>query len=284
MPLPNTISIDKLLRLIGRPDCPTLIDVCTEEDFACDPRLVPGAVRRSHTKVSEWAPEFAGRPAVVICQKGLKLSQGVAAWLRHEGIPADSMEGGALGWAGANLPMVPEAKLPPRNAQGRTVWVTRSRPKVDRIACPWLIRRFVDPGAVFLFVNPSEVQGVADRFGATPFDIDGEGVFWSHRGERCTFDVMIEEFGLGALEPLQHLATIVRGADTARPDLAPEAPGLLAVSLGLSRMYSDDLAQLEAGITIYDAFYRWCRDAKDETHNWPAAKPRELPRTRTAPR
>jgi hypothetical protein len=150
--------------------------------------------------------------------------------------------------------------------------VTRGRPKVDRIACPWLIRRFVDPGAVFLFVAPSEVMGVADRFGAAPFDIEGEGVFWSHRGERCTFDVMIEELGL-ATEPLLRLAAIVRGADTARLDLAPEAPGLLAASLGLSRMYADDLAQLAAGMDLYDAFYRWCRDATDETHNWPTNKP-----------
>ena len=276
MSSPNVITPEKLARLIGRPDCPSLIDVCTEEDFACDPRLVPGAVRRSHRDVAEWAPEFAaGRSAVVICQKGLKLSQGVAAWLRHAGVPADSLEGGALGWAAAGLPMVPVDKLPPRDAKGRTVWVTRSRPKVDRIACPWLIRRFVDPNAVFLFVLPAEVMGVAERFSATPFDIEGEGVFWSHRGERCTFDVMVEEFGL-ATEPLARLATIVRGADTARMDLAPEAAGLLAASLGLSRMYADDIEQLAAGMTLYDAFYRWCRDATDETHNWPA-KPAKAP-------
>jgi rhodanese-related sulfurtransferase len=262
---------DKLARLIGRPDCPSLVDIQIDEDFAADPRLVPGAVRRSVRTVSDWAPEFAGHSVVVICQKGLKLSQGVVAWLRHYGIPADSLEGGALGWAKAGLPMVPEAKLPPRDAHGRTVWVTRSRPKVDRIACPWLIRRFVDPKAVFLFVAPSEVMGVADRFGATPFDIEGEGVFWSHRGERCTFDTMVEEFGL-TTEPLLRLATIVRGADTARLDLAPEAPGLLAASLGLSRMYADDLIQLEAGMALYDAFYRWCRDATNETHNWPLKK------------
>ena len=178
---------------------------------------------------------------MVVCQKGLKLSEGVAAWLRHSGVPADSLDGGALGWAEAGLPMVPGAKLPLRDARGRTVWVTRSRPKIDRIACPWLIRRFVDPNAVFLFVSPSEVTGVAERFGATPFDIEGEGIFWSHRGELCTFDVMVEEFGLGP-SLSQRLAAIVRGADTARPDLAPEAPGLLAASLGLSRMYADDLA------------------------------------------
>ncbi len=267
----NTIPPDKLLRLIGRPDSPVVIDVRTDEDFSADPRLIPGSARRTAHVPSEWASEFVGRSAAVICQKGLKLSQGVAAWLRHYGVPADSLDGGALGWAKDGLPMAPEAKLPPRDAQGRTVWVTCARPKVDRIACPWLIRRFVDPTAVFLFVAPAEVMGVADRFGAAPFDIEGEGVFWSHQGEHCTFDAMVEEFGL-TTEPLLRLATIVRGADTARLDLAPEAPGLLAASLGLSRMYSDDLQQLEAGMALYDAFYRWCRDATDETHNWPAKK------------
>ena len=147
--------------------------------------------------------------------------------------------------------------------------MTRARPKIDRIACPWLIRRFVDPHAVFLFVSPPEVAGVAERFGATPFDV--EDVFWSHRGDICTFDVMIEEFGL-ATPALLHLGKIVRGADTGRPGLAPEAPGLLAASFGLSRMFSDDLEQLNAGMTLYDAFYRWCRDATGETHNWPARK------------
>jgi rhodanese-related sulfurtransferase len=162
----NTISIDKLARLIGTPKCPVLIDVQTEDDFAADPRLIPGAIRRPWSQASEWAKEFTGQSAIVICPKGLKLSQGVAAWLRHEGIPADSLEGGALAWAQAGLPMVPEAVLPPRDPQGRTVWVTRARPKVDRIACPWLIRRFVDPKAVFLFVAASEVPAVAQRFGA----------------------------------------------------------------------------------------------------------------------
>jgi hypothetical protein len=141
---------------------------------------------------------------------------------------------------------------------------------VDRIACPWLIRRFVDPKAVFLFVAPAEVGAVAERFGATPFDI--EGVFWSHRGPLCTFDVMIQEFGL-KLPALDHLALLVRGADTADLSLAPEAAGLLAASLGLSRMHREDLAQLDAGLTLYDAFFRWCRDAAQETHNWQAGRP-----------
>jgi hypothetical protein len=156
--------------------------------------------------------------------------------------------------------------VPKRDAQGRTVWVTRVRPKIDRVACPWLIRRFVDPGAVFLFVAPSEVADVADRFDATPFDI--ENVSWSHRGKLCTFDVMLDEFGLRT-EALDRLATIVRGADTSMLDLAPQAAGLLAASLGFSRMYRDDLAQLDASMGLYDAFYRWSRDAVGETHNWP---------------
>jgi rhodanese-related sulfurtransferase len=267
----NTISIDKLARLIGTPKCPVIVDVRTDDDYAGDPRLIPGSVRRPHAEVTTWGQDLGGRNVVVVCQKGLKLSQGVAAWLRHFSIPADSLEGGTVAWALAGLPMVPEAKLPQRNPQGQTVWVTRSRPKIDRIACPWLIRRFVDPRAVFLFVAPSEVEGIAEQFGATPFDIEGENVFWSHRGDLCSFDVMVEEFGLGT-EPLKRLALIVRGADTARLDLVPEAPGLLAASLGLSRMYPDDLAQLEAGLLLYDAFYRWCRDATGETHNWPSKK------------
>ena len=269
MSSPTTISIDKLARLIGTPNCPALIDVRTDEDFSADPCLIPGSVRRSYERVEEWAAAIAAPAAIVICHRGKKLSEGVAAWLRQLGTPAESLEGGHEAWAAAGLPAVNAARLPPPDASGRTVWVTRARPKIDRIACPWLIRRFVDPDAVFLFVAPQEVEAVGERFDAVPFDI--EGVFWSHRAELCTFDVMVEEFGLST-EPLLNLATIVRGADTARLDLAPESAGLLAASLGLSRMHSDDLAQLEAGMTLYDAFYRWCRDATDETHNWPSAK------------
>ena len=265
----TTISADKLSRLIGTANTPALIDVRTDEDFAADPRLIPGAIRRSHLQAADWGGEFSGRSAIVVCQRGLKLSEGAAAWLRHQGVSAEALADGFEGWKTAKLPLVPATKLPARDAQGRTVWVTRARPKIDRIACPWLIRRFVDPNAVFLFVAPAEVIAVGERFAAVPFDI--ENVFWSHRGELCTFDVMVEEFGL-ATPPLLRLATMVRAADTGRLDLSPEAPGLLAASLGLSRMYDDDLAQLEAGIVLYDAFYRWCRDASGETHNWPSAK------------
>jgi rhodanese-related sulfurtransferase len=266
----NAISVDKLSRLIGTPKCPVLIDVRTDEDFNADPRLIPAAIRRPALDVANWSEELRGRTAVVVCERGLKLSQGATAWLRHEAVPAEALDGGFEAWRQSGSPTVAAKMIPPRDPQGRTVWVTRARPKIDRIACPWLIRRFVDPSAVFLFVAPSEVTAVAERFAATPFDI--ENVFWSHRGETCTFDTMIEEFGLST-EPLKHLALIVRGADTARLDLSPEASGLLAASLGLSRMYADDLEQLEAGMALYDAFYRWCRDATEETHNWPTNKP-----------
>jgi rhodanese-related sulfurtransferase len=255
MATPNTISIEKLGRLIGTPACPVLVDVRTPRDFAEDPRLIPGSRPRPWDGVAEWTADLGGKAVVVICQHGHKLS-----------------DGGTAEWARAGLPMVPADKLRNCDAQGRTVWVTRARPKVDRIACPWLIRRFVDPDAVFLFVPPSEVEEVAHRFNGEAFDVDAPGVFWSHRGELCTFDVMVQELGLST-EPLQRLATLVRGADTGRPDLAPEAAGLLAASLGLSRIYADDLAQLDAGMILYDAFYRWCRDATDETHNWPTNKP-----------
>lgn len=273
MASPNTIPSEKLARLIGTAACPVLVDVRPLADLRAEPRLVPGSSPRPWESVSEWAGALRGRSVVAICRDGQQHSHGVAAWLRSAGVDAEVLEGGTSDWAAAERPMVPVDKLRNRDPQGRTVWVTRSRPKVDRIACPWLIRRFVDPDAVFLFVPPSEVAGVAARFDAEAFDIDDAGVFWSHRGELCTFDVMVEELGLST-PPLLRLATLVRGADTGRPDLAPEAAGLLAASLGLSRIYADDLEQLDAGMLLYDAFYRWCRDASDESHNWPTNKPK----------
>ena len=266
MPSLNSITVSQLSRLIGTPDAPVVLDVRIEEDFVADPCLIPSSFRQPFQSVEDVADRFQGRRVVVACWKGLKLSEGVAAVLRSSGIEAEFLEGGCTGWRDAGQPMVPEARVPGRNSMGQTVWVTRHRPKIDRIACPWLIRRFVDPTARFLFVSPAQVDAVADRFGATPFDV--EDVFWSHRGDRCSFDTMLEEFQLQT-EPLLRLATIVRAADTNRHDLAPEAAGLLAASLGLSRMYKDDLRQLEAGMGLYDAFYRWARDASDEGHDWP---------------
>ncbi|MFN3719746.1 MAG: chromate resistance protein ChrB domain-containing protein [Rhizobium rhizophilum] len=269
MALFGAISADKLIRLLGSSQSPLLVDVRIDEDVDADPMLLPAAVRRDHRTVEQWAPEIKSSSVVVICQKGRKLSEGAAAHLRLLGISAEVLDGGTLAWADAGLPRVPMAHLPTRT--GGTLWVTRNRPKIDRIACPWLIRRFVDPFARFLFVSPSEVDAVAERFGAIPFDMD-EGC-WSHRGELCTFDTMIAEFGLET-PALMTLARIVRGADTNRLDLAPEAAGLLAVSLGLSRLHASDLHQLEQGLIVYDALYRWARDAMDEKHDWIVRGPR----------
>lgn len=266
MPSHGAVTVQQLSRRIGLPDSPLIIDVRLPEDVAADPRILPASQARPYGEAAAWGPTLRGRDVVVVCQRGLKLSEGAAAWLRHAGVRAEVLEGGFAAWRDARMPLVEPAAIPPRDAEGRTVWVTRARPKVDRIACPWLIRRFVDPAAVFLFVAASQVEAVAERFGATPFDI--EGVFWSHRGEGCTFDTMLEEFGLRT-PTLERLALLVRGADTARPDLAPQAAGLLAASLGLSRLHRDDLAQLEAGLALYDAFHLWCRDATEEVHNWP---------------
>jgi hypothetical protein len=147
-------------------------------------------------------------------------------------------------------------------------WVTRERPKIDRIACPWLILRFIDEDAIFHFVRAEEVVSTARRLGAEPFDIPG--VRFSHRGELCSFDAFIADFGLQD-EALDVVANVVRGADTGRLDLAPECAGLLALSLGLSQRFADDQAMLRAGLPVYDALYAWARHARGETHGWPPA-------------
>lgn len=153
-------------------------------------------------------------------------------------------------------------------------WVTRERPKIDRIACPWLIARFVDRDARFVFVPADDVPRVARQTGAIPFDV--EGVELSHRGPLCSFDAILREYDVD--DPaLSDLAVIVRGADTARLDLAPECAGLLAISLGLSRLFTDDHEQLRHGLVVYDALYLWLRDGRSETHTWnPRAAP-EVP-------
>ena len=151
-------------------------------------------------------------------------------------------------------------------------WITRARPKIDRIACPWLILRFIDPAAVFLFVPPSDVMPQAKATGAIPFDV--EGVELSHVGPLCSFDALLAKYHLD--EPaLADLAKIVRGADTASLELAPEAAGLLAISLGLSQLFADDQEQLRHGMLLYDALYAWLTRARGETHTW---NPQRTPR------
>ena len=263
----SSVSPEYLARLIGTRHAPSIIDVRSADEFNAEPMLIPGALPRDGSDMGQWGSALSNKSVVVYCRDGGTMSQGVSAWLRGGGLQSSSLDGGFEAWRTGGHLLTRASAIPQRTASGRTVWVTRERPKIDRIACPWLIRRFVDPEAVFLFVKAAEVISVAERFKGTAFDI--EGVFWSHRGETCTFDTMLTEFGLTSAA-LDRLATIVRGADTARLDLVPQAAGFLAASLGLSQLFDDDLAQLEAGMTLYDAMYLWCRDAREETHNWPS--------------
>lgn len=145
-------------------------------------------------------------------------------------------------------------------------WITRERPKIDRIACPWLISRFIDESPEFLYVPASDVLRCAEETGAIPFDIPG--VEFSHVGEKCSFDAFLAKYRL--TDPaLMRLADIVRGADTNRLDISPEAPGLYAFSLGLSYLFSNDHEMLAYGMIMYDALYAWCKHCQDESHNWP---------------
>ncbi len=147
-------------------------------------------------------------------------------------------------------------------------WITRERPKIDRIACPWLVKRFIDRDAEFLYVPATDVLTIAADTGAIPYDIPG--VELSHVGERCSFDAFLSKYGLR--DPaLVQLAEIVRGADTSRLDLTPQSAGLYAISLGLSKTFQDDHEMLQHGLVMYDALYAWCKHGQGETHNWPPA-------------
>jgi rhodanese-related sulfurtransferase len=272
MPAPTTISCEKLSRLVGTPQAPAVVDARLAD--ARLPDSIPSSIPFEVFNTRAAAGLSTGSQIVVFCDEGGARSHGVAAVLRAQGCAAEVLEGGIAQWVREGLPLLSTARLPERNDKGQTVWVTRARPKVDRVACPWLIRRFVDPFAQFLFVPASEVEQVARQFDGAPFDIEGRDVFWSHRGDQCTFDVMVDEFGLSGIAALKQLRLLVRGADTDRPDLAPQAAGLLAASLGLSRMYADDLAQLDAAMLLYDALYRWARDAASETHTWVSHQPK----------
>jgi hypothetical protein len=147
-------------------------------------------------------------------------------------------------------------------------WITRERPKIDRIACPWLVARFIDERPEFLFVPSGDVMRRAKEEGAIPYDVPG--VELSHVDEKCSFDAFLGKYRLND-SALNQLAVIVRGADTGHPELAPQAPGLLALSLGLSRVYTNDHEMLAHGLVMYDALYAWCREAQGETHGWPPA-------------
>jgi len=265
-----SISPNDLWKAIGSPLAPQIVDVRRHDVYTHSPHLLPGAIRREAGNGLHWSADLdRSRPVVVTCKAGHELSQMTTAHLRAAGFDARVLEGGYAGWEKAGLPFVAKPQLERLARSSPSVWVTRRRPKIDRIACPWLIRRFLDPQARILFVDPHDVANVARESGAVPFDI--ADVELSHVGERCSFDTMLALFGLEGEPSLARLALIVRGADTARPDIAPEAAGLHAISLGLSALAGDDdHALLDRGFLIYDALFAWLRFAGQERHNWPA--------------
>jgi hypothetical protein len=223
--------------------------------------MVSGALRRDPEKVGNWAKTLPAASSVVVyCVHGHEVSQKAAAALRELGLNASYLEGGIEeGWKALGAP------LDRKPANGSTRWVTRERPKIDRIACPWLIARFVDPEAEFLYVPTKEVLSAAKQKDAVPYDV--ADVHFTHDGDRCSFDAFLKHYRL--TDPaLAELALIVRGADTGRLDLAPQAAGLAAVSLGLSRNFADDHEMLRHGMVMYDALYRWCKEGKQEVHTW----------------
>jgi rhodanese-related sulfurtransferase len=271
-----SISPKQLWNSIGTAHAPRIIDVRRRDVFDQGTGLIPGAAWFDPAQFADWSPDVdTSQPIVVACKAGHELSQSVAARLRARDVEARIVEGGYDGWTAAGLPLVAKATLARFAPQRPSVWVTRRRPKIDRVACPWLIRRFIDPDASILYVDPAEVPGVARQSGGVPFDI--EGVELSHEGPRCSFDTMLKLFGLEEEPALARLALIVRGADTARPDLAPEAAGLHAISLGLSALSGDDdHGMIAQGFLLYDALFAWLRFAAAERHNWvPASDPAE---------
>ena len=260
-PKPISISSLDLYGVIGTAGAPVVIDVRRNAAFAADKGMIVGAIRRDPDDIQGWRHELpAGNAVVLYCLHGHEVSQEGAATLRSAGIDARYLEDGIAGWA--------EHRLPTRRKQETEArsWVTRERPKIDRIACPWLIRRFIDPEAEFLFVPTEGVFAVASQSGATAYDIPGAEPF-SHEGELCSFDAFLKVYAIED-RALDALALIVRGADTARLELTPQSPGLLALSLGLSANFPDDHAMLANGMVMYDALYAWCRSLQGETHNW----------------
>lgn len=275
------ISPSELRALLGRPGAPLLLDVRRPPRFTESQRLLPGARHCPPDEVARFAASQPPGEVVVYCVYGHEVGQQAAQALRQAGWNARYLAGGIEGgepgvdapddlarWKAEAPPAI--RKRPEFGVTGEqpSRWITRERPKIDRVACPWLVRRFIDPRAEFFYVPTAQVFSEAKRLGAVPYDIPGAPI--SHEWERCSFDALMAAFGLE--DPaLKTLALIVRGADTDRLSLAPQAAGLLAISLGLSRLHAnDDAAMLEAAIPVYDALYAWCASAQAETHTWRA--------------
>ena len=263
------MALDALLRRFGTPAMPVLVDVRRREAYEKADTVIPTACWRDHKTAAEWARALApGREAVVYCVHGHQVSEAAAAVLRAAGVTAFYLEGGIEAWRAAGGPLLAKAALQRYRPNGPSQWVTRESPRIDRLACPWFVRRFVDPEAKFHYVSPKQVSAVAAETGAVAYDIAEPGIAFSHDGPRCSFDAFVKIFGIR--DPaLDRVAEIIRGADTSRHDLAPQCAGLLAITLGLGAIEGDDHALLERAMPLYDGLYGWARYAAGETHGWP---------------
>lgn len=259
------ISIDSLYAQLALPNSPVILDVRSDAEYLTNPRLVPGARRRDPHEPGQRAPALSRSRAVAIYDAdGQHASQTTAQALAALGYQALYVEGGLGSWISAGRGTI-QARSD-LNVPGGSRWVTRERPKIDRLACPWLIRRFIDPDALFFYTPAQRVRSDAEALGAQPYDITD--VTFSHRGPNCSFDAFLAEFDLHD-ESLDRVADIVRAADTGELAQSQQAPGLLAISLGLSANITDDVLLLEQSMPVYDALYSWCKTARDETHSWP---------------
>jgi rhodanese-related sulfurtransferase len=264
--LPDIISVDHLARLIGSDHAPLVLDVRREAAFHAASSVLPAARRALHTAITAQTLGPAPRGVIVYCVHGHNVSQLATASLRAEGVSAARLEGGIEAWIAAGQPVIARAPDAEARYSKGTTWVTRRRPKIDRVACPWFIRRFVDDRARFLFVDKDHVLSVAAETGGIAFDVEGAPI--THDGPRCSFDTLLDRYHVSD-EALRRLADVVRGADTNVLSAAPEAGGLLAISLGLSALESDDHIMLQKGFHLYDGLYAYLRHAHSEPHNWP---------------
>lgn len=254
------MTVAELSKALSSANPPLVIDVRRREAFTKDTKMLGGALRRDPESVAAWAGELPPAETVVVaCVHGHEVSQGAARALNAAGRRAFFLEGGLAEWQSSG------GACDSKPAGAATRWVTRERPKIDRIACPWLVMRFVDRNAEFLYVPTSEVRDTAKARDAIAYDIPD--VHFSHEGELCSFDAFVKHYRLN--DPaLQQLALIVRAADTGRLELSAQAPGLAAISLGLSRNFADDHEMLKNGMVMYDALYTWCKEGQDELHTW----------------
>lgn len=240
---------------------PLIIDVRRAPAYTESKAVIAGALYRDPEQLSTWASTLPAAASVVVyCVHGHQVSQGAAQALRAQGLAARFLDGGLAHWQEGGGAVMHK----PGGAHSR--WVTRERPKIDRIACPWLVARFVDQGAEFIYVPTAEVKHVATQREAMAYDVPD--VHFTHDGDQCSFDALIKTYRLGGDPALAKLAQIVRAADTGNLALAPQAPGLLAISLGLSRLYADDHEMLQQGMVVYDALYLWCKEGQSEKHTW----------------